>query len=116
MTFFRVALIALVMAATTSWAAGQEPAQALLSETGQKRQQRHADQLEQLRTEIKAKAPSEDQADAKGGKWINTARIDGTVARLKRSVLYDYSTPTLNGSEVICDALWGALDEGNDEV
>jgi len=64
MTLPGQALVALMLAVSTAWAAGQEAAETPLSKTGQKLQQRYADQLEQLRTEIEAKAPNEDQASA----------------------------------------------------
>jgi len=64
MTLFAGTLVALIMAASTAWAAGQEESQTSLSETGQELRKRYADRLEQLRTEIKAKLPDEDKATA----------------------------------------------------
>ena len=58
-------LITLAIGTSSVWAAGQEAVpQTPLTEAGQKLETRYADQLNQLRTELTAKVPQNEQAKA----------------------------------------------------
>jgi len=89
MTVICGALIALAIGTSSVWAAGQEAKP--LTEAGQKLETRYADQLNQLRTELTAKVPQNDQAKADTlNKFLASDALD---AKLVKYVVLLEATP-----------------------
>ncbi len=83
MTVFCVALIALAIGASSVWAAKPDAVpQTPLTEVGQKLETRYADQLNQLRTELTAKLPPNDQAKGDTlNKFLASNALDAKFAK-----------------------------------
>ena len=83
MTVICGALIALAIGTSSVWAAGQKAVpQTPLTEAGQKLEARYADQLNQLRTELTAKVPQNDQAKADTlNKFLASDALDAKFAK-----------------------------------
>jgi len=85
------ALIALAIGTANVWAAGPEAAETPLTAAGQKLEQRYADQLEGLRTELIARIPKEDQA--KPDAVDKLLASDALDAKLGKYVVLSEATP-----------------------
>ncbi len=83
MTVICGALIALAIGTSSVWAARQEAVpQTPLTEAGRKLETRYADQLNQLRTELTAKLPQNDQAKADTlNKFLASDALDAKFAK-----------------------------------
>ena len=83
MTVICGALIALAIGTSSVWAAKQKAVpQTPLTEAGQKLETRFADQLNQLRTELTAKVPQNDQAKADTlNKFLASDALDAKLAK-----------------------------------
>ena len=78
-----VALIAMVIATSSAWAAKKKAAsQTPLTEAGRQLAARYADQLDQLRTELTAKLPQADQAKADTlNKFLASDALDAELVK-----------------------------------